>query len=347
MSVSDPGSSTASSATSVWTSVVQRCRNLARAREIGIFLVLAALCVGTTIGNPRFLAHVNLRGMELDASSLAVLAIGETMVVITRSVDLSVGSVTGLAAYVSGKVLATHPGVPVVGVVFAAVLVGAVCGLLNGVLVAIGKVPALVATLGTLYVIRGFDYWWVGSHQIVSTQIPTRYTNIETGRLLAIPYPVYVAAAIVLIVGWYLRSFRSGRELYAMGSDPAAAVRAGIDVRRRLLFAFLCSGMLAGLAGALYTARYGAVDSGIGTGSELNVIAAMVVGGVAIFGGSGSAYGAAIGAMLLTAIGSSLGVLGVNPYWVQALVGVMIVGSIALDRLLITRLSSRLRALPT
>jgi rhamnose transport system permease protein len=314
---------------------------LLRYREVGIFAVLLLLVVVAAAGNARFLGAVNLRGMELDWAALAILASGEAIVIITRNVDLSVGSAMGLSAYVAGKVVATHPHSPAIVAVLAAVGVGVVCGVVNGLLVAVARVPALVATLGTLYVIRGYDYYTVGSKQIVSAQIPSGYDNIVGGRFAGVPYPVYLALAVVLVAGFHLRTFRSGRDLYAIGSNPPAAARIGVPVRRRIFAAFVTSGALAGLAGALYTARYAAVDSGVGTGMELNVVAAAVVGGVAIFGGSGSVVGAAIGAALLTAIGSSLGVLGVSPYWVQAMVGVLILGAIAIDKLVVVRLATR------
>jgi rhamnose transport system permease protein len=147
----------------------------------------------------------------------------------------------------------------------------------------------------------------------------------------------------VLVAGYFLRSYRSGRELYAVGSDPAAARLSGIAVGRRVFAAFVVSGMLAGLAGALYAARFGTLDANAGSGSELDVVAAVVVGGVAIFGGSGSVYGAALGAVLLTTIGAALPVLGIDPFWQKAAVGALILAAIGLDRALAARLASRLK----
>jgi rhamnose transport system permease protein len=153
----------------------------------------------------------------------------------------------------------------------------------------------------------------------------------------------FIALVVVLIVGWCLGNLRSGREFYAIGSDPAAAVLYGIPSGRRIMVAFVVNGALAGLAGVLYAARFGTLDATDGSGMELQVVAAAVVGGVAIFGGSGTVYGAAIGAVLLTTIGSSLAVLRVSPFWQQAVVGMLIVGAIALDRLLSTRVARRLQ----
>jgi rhamnose transport system permease protein len=140
-----------------------------------------------------------------------------------------------------------------------------------------------------------------------------------------------------------LRSYRAGRDLYAIGSDPDAARLSGLPVGRRVFFAFVTSGALAGLAGALYAARFGTLDANAGLGSELNVVAAVVVGGVAIFGGSGSVYGAALGAVLLTTIGAALPVLGVSPFWQRAAVGALILVAIGLDRALAVRVANRLK----
>ena len=149
------------------------------------------------------------------------------------------------------------------------------------------------------------------------------------------------AVVVLVVAGFYLRSYRSGRELYAIGSDPDAARLSGIPVGRRVFAAFVASGALAGLAGVLYAARFGTLDANAGLGSELNVVAAVVVGGVAIFGGSGSVYGAALGAVLLTTIGAALPVLGINPFWQRAAVGALILAAIGLDRALAVRVANR------
>jgi rhamnose transport system permease protein len=154
---------------------------------------------------------------------------------------------------------------------------------------------------------------------------------------------VAITVVLVAVAAYALRSYRSGRELYAIGSNPDAAVLAGIPVGRRLFAAFVLSGAVAGLAGVLFTARYGTVDATAGTGFELQVISAVVVGGVAIFGGSGSVVGAALGALLLSTIGSAIVVLRVPSFWQQAIVGALLIGAIALDRLLALRIAAALR----
>jgi rhamnose transport system permease protein len=315
-------------------------------RELGILAALLLLVVVTVVANPRFLSGQNIRDLLISASILTVLAAGQTVVIVTRNVDLSVGSILGLSAYATGTLLVTAPGTPVALAVLAGIAVGALCGLLNGAIVAVAKVPSLVVTLGTLYAFRGLDSLWAsqsGRLQINAADLPSGFKAIAGARVLGIPVLFLVAVLVVVLVGHHLRSYRSGRELYGIGSDPEAARLSGIPVGRRVLAAFVVSGALAGLAGVMYAARFQTLDATAGTGQELTVVAAAVVGGVAIFGGSGSVYGAALGALLLTTIGAALPQLGLNPFWREAAVGALILAAIALDRSLSLRLARRLR----
>jgi len=314
-----------------------------RVRELGILAALALVVIVTTAVNPRFLSGQSVRDLLLNAAIIALLTVGQTLVVVTRNVDLSVGSVLGLTAFMTGTLFVGRPGLPVVVALLAGILVGIVCGAVNGAVTAVGKVPSLVVTLGTLYVFRGIDYAWAGGRQINAADLPDSLLTLGSGRLLGVPYLVAITVVLVAVAAFALRSYRSGRELYAIGSNPDAAVLAGIPVGRRLLAAFVLSGAVAGLGGVLFTARYGTVDATAGTGFELQVISAVVVGGVAIFGGSGSVVGAALGALLLSTIGSAIVVLRVPSFWQQAIVGALLIGAIALDRLLALRIAAALR----
>jgi rhamnose transport system permease protein len=236
------------------------------------------------------------------------------------------------------------PCIPIIAVFLIGALAGGFLGLINGALVAFGKVPALVITLGTLYIYRGIAVLWAGGNRINASDLPRDFLNLGTNSLLGIPYLTILALVVVLIAGWYMRNKRGGRELYAIGSDPEAAQLYGLKVTQRILVAFVLCGALAGLAGVLFAARYGTTNSQTGTGLELQAVGAAVIGGVAIFGGSGTVYGAAIGAMLLLTINRALPILGIQDFWQQAVVGVLIIGAIVLDRVLALRLSRRLVA---
>jgi rhamnose transport system permease protein len=314
-----------------------------RSREMSILIVLLLVIAAATVQTPSFLFSANSwRDLLLTPSILLVLAAGQAVVIITRNVDLSVGSVLGLTAYLTGRLFLEVPGLPIVAVVAAGVVAGGLLGLVNGLLVALGRVPALVITLGTLYIYRGIVLTWAGSDRINAGDMPRDFLRLGTRSILSVPVLFIVAAVVIGVVGYYLYAHRGGRELYAIGSDPDAAELYGLNVRRRVLAAFVLSGALAGLAGVMFAARYGTVSSGAGTGIELEAVAAVVIGGVAIFGGSGTVWGAAIGALLLVTIDRALPILGIPDFWQRAVVGALIIGAIVLDRVLSARQARKL-----
>jgi rhamnose transport system permease protein len=314
-----------------------------KARETGILIALVLVILVATVRNPSFLfSSDGFRDLLLTPSLLMLVAVGQAIVIITRNVDLSVGSILGLTAYLTGRLFIDVPGIPLIVVFLAGMGFGALLGLINGALVAFAKVPALVITLGTLYIYRGINVAWTGSDRINASDLPADFRGLGTGQLLGIPILTIIAAIVLVVAAWYLRNLRSGREFYAIGSDPAAAHLYGLRVTRRILTAFIVSGVLSGLAGVLYAARYGTVSSGAGTGWELQAIGAAVIGGVAISGGVGSVWGAAIGAYLLLTINRALPILGIEDFWQRAVVGALILGAIVLDRVLAVRQARKL-----
>jgi rhamnose transport system permease protein len=317
--------------------------NLLRSRELAVALVLAAAVVLTALKSESFVFSADgWRNLLVTPSMLVILAVGQAAVIITRNVDLSVGSVLGLTAYMTGRIFIEAPGTPIIVVVLAALGLGAALGLVNGVVVAVAKVPALVITLGTLYVYRGIFLTWAGSDRINASDLPDDFLALGNGQIASIPV-LWIAALVVLAaVGYHLYYSRGGREMYAIGSDPDAARLYGLPVTRRVISAFVLSGALAGLAGVVYAARYGTVSSGAGLGIELAAVGAAVIGGVAIFGGSGTVWGAAIGAALLVTINRALPVLGIADFWQRAVVGGLILAAIVLDRVLAVRRERRL-----
>jgi rhamnose transport system permease protein len=303
-----------------------------RARTFGIVGILALLVLVTTLIQSRFLSGSNIRFVLSDAALYALVAIGETFVVLTRNVDLSVGSVVGLSAYVSANMFQAHHGIPIPVVFVVGLGVGVACGAVTGIITAIGRVPSLVVTLAMLYIIRGADTIIVGSGQVVANSLPNSFINIFHATVLGIPDLALATAVAVTIAAYYLRSYRSGRDLYAIGSDPDAARLAGIPIAKRIFFAFVLSGAIAGLGGVVWATQYNTIDATAATGLELQIIAAVVVGGVAIFGGSGSVVGAALGALLLQTITTALNVLGVPSLWTEAIAGFLLLVAITLDR---------------
>ena len=330
-----PGSSAAS----------KLVRRIGTARETGILIALLLVILAATLANPNFLfSSDGFRDLLLTPSLLLLVAVGQAVVIITRNVDLSVGSIVGLTAYLTGRLFIDMPGLPIIAVFLGGVLMGALLGFINGALVAFARVPALVITLGTMYIYRGINVAWTGSDRINASDLPRDFRGLGTDSLLGIPILTIIAVVVLIGAAWYLRNLRSGRELYAIGSDPAAAHLYGLRVTRRVIAAFVVSGALSGLAGVLYAARYGTVSSAAGFGWELQAIGAAVIGGVAISGGVGTVWGAAIGAFLLLTINRALPILGIDDFWQRAVVGVLILGAIVLDRVLAVRQHRRLIA---
>jgi len=327
------------------TAVTKRLQAVGAAREFGILLALVLVVIAATVANPNFLFSADgWRDLLLTPSILVLVAVGQAIVLITRNVDLSVGSILGLSAYLTGRLFIDIPGIPILAVFVAAIVFGGLLGLINGALVAYAKVPAMVITLGTLYAYRGINVLWTGSDRVNASDLPKDFLALGTGQVLWIPILTVIALVVLVVIGWIMKNTRGGREFYAIGSDPSAAELYGLRVTRRLLIAFVSSGALAGLAGVLYTARYGTVNSQAGSGWELDAVGAAVIGGVAITGGVGSVWGAAIGAVLLLTINRALPILGIPDFWQRAVVGVLIIGAIVLDRVLAVRQKRKLIA---
>lgn len=323
--------------------VLSRFGSLVRSRETGIFLAFALVVAATTVKNPQFLfSGDGWRDLLLTPAIVAVVAIGQAVVIITRSVDLSVGSIVGLTAYLVGSLFVAVPGFPIPLVFLVGIAFGSLLGLVNGALVAFGRVPAMVITLGTLYAYRGINVVWTGSNRINASDMPRDFLALGTQQVLTIPVITILAVAILAMVGWYMANTRGGREFYAIGSDPDAAELYGLAKTKRVLIAFVASGAASGLGGVLFAARYGTINSQVGDGFELQAIGAAVIGGVAIVGGSGTVLGAVFGAYLLLTINRALPVLGIPDFWQRAVVGALIIGAIILDRVLANRQAKRL-----
>lgn len=314
-----------------------------RLRELPVIIALALLVLVTYLINPLFLTPQGVKDLLLNATIVMILAAGQTLLIITRNIDLSVGSMLGLVAFGTGSIFAAMPDIPIFAVFVIGMAFGALLGAINGLLVTAAKVPALVITLGTLYVFRGLNNAWAGGKQYFAGDRPDAFGALSVDTVLGFPIITLVAILVVAAVAVYMAGTRPGRDLYAIGSDPDAATAFGIKVSKRVFLAFLANGALAGLAGVLYASRFNSVGATTGTGMELTVVAAAVVGGVAIFGGSGSVTGAALGALLLTTITSSLTALRVDKFWQQAIVGVLILTAIIIDRVASLRTAKKLR----
>lgn len=303
--------------------------------ELLLVIVFAAL-------EPRFVSGDNVQSILFTAAILAMAVAGQTLVVLTGNLDLSVGSIMGLTAYVvfdlASRATALQPFVLLVAIAF-----GVVLGAINGFLVAVLQIPSIVATLGTLSIYRGFVSFYAQATEVTSGELPRWIRSLATARWLGLSSYVWLALAVVLVVGLVLRALPWGRQIYAYGSNPRAAYFYGLSSARIIITAYIGAGVIAAVVGLLLGAQVGNINSLLASGIELQVLAAVVVGGVSIWGGSGSVYGAAFGAVVLATINNGLVLLGVQEFYRLLFQGGAIVAAVAVDAVVQRRVQSATR----
>jgi rhamnose transport system permease protein len=313
-------------------------------RELVLLLLIIVVIIffGAQIENyynARFFNRVST-----SVAIIAVIAVGQTLVVLTRNIDLSVGSIVGFTAYFVGQQLADNNEMPPLTAVFMAIGVGAAMGAFNGLLVAYGRVPAIIVTLGTLALYRTMLVEYSDAQTVLTANLPQWLLDLPRANIaivgnLDVRLLVGVMVAVVLLFQLVLSYLPYGRRLYAIGSNPEAARIAGFPSQRIVFIAFVLCGALAGLAGFMFLARFGNITVVAGLGLELSSVAAVVVGGVNIFGGSGSVIGALLGAILIDLLENSLiRWLEISEFWRDALLGLLILLAVATDAVIMNRL---------
>jgi rhamnose transport system permease protein len=303
-------------------------------REFGIFLfILILLAIFGSI-EPRFFRSDNLSAILSSVGILMVVGAGQTLVIVTRNIDLSVGSTLGMAAMVMGMVARSRPDFPIMGLILIAMVVGGICGLINGFLVSFGKIPSIIATLGTLAIFRGAVFLVSDNVQIDPEDVPKDIISLATTSPIGIPW-LLIFALLAIVLVWFVSSQTLlGKRIYAVGSNPEGAISRGLSFNRITIMVFVFIGVLAGLGGVLYTARYATINpADVGRGLEFDVISAVVIGGTNIFGGSGTALGTALGCILIGILSNGLTVVGVSPFWKACATGFLILLAVAIDNL--------------
>lgn len=310
-------------------------------REMSLVLVVVGLFGLFSLLSNRFATGPTIGQIVTDMSIVVIVGVGEALVLFTRNIDVSIGSMVGVTAFFAADFAAKNPTLPLVFVVLVSCLVGLLLGAINGALVATLKVPSIMVTLGTLYIYRGFDSALAGSSQVTAQNLSPEYNKIASWTFFGFPGIFIYALAIAAIAHVFIKYTYSGRSMLALGSNPLAAEKLGIPSKRWVFFAFAMSGVLCGFAGVLWGARYGTVDSSVATGFELVVLAAVVVGGISVSGGNGSIPGVLVGAAILSIISIGLGLVNVSQFWLQAIQGAVIIAAIVFDMLIRRRVQSR------
>lgn len=297
--------------------------------------VLIAIVVVFQIMSPEFLSTTNIKNFSIDASTLLVIAIGMTFVIATAGIDLSVGAVLVFSQIVAATVLKGMPDAPLVALVVVGALVASGCGiawgLINGVLIAITRIPPLIATLGTLGAATGAGLLISDGVDIAGVPIALS-SKFGNGTVAGIPVIVLCALAVALIGGFLLTQTLFGRYTIAIGSSESAAERAGVNVKFHLIKVYVLSGLLSGLAGFLSLALFGSTTIAGHATDNLNSVAAVVIGGTSLFGGVASILGTVIGVFIPTILQNGFVIQGLQPYWQQIAVAVVLVVAVYLDQ---------------
>lgn len=296
-------------------------------REIAVALAYVGLLVLLGVAAPAFYRGDQFRAILVASSSVLVAAIGMTLVILSRNIDISIGSQFSLCGIFVGLLAQAGVPMPLVGV--GAVVIGGLLGAVNGGLIAGLGLPSIVVTLATMVIWRESLRWWREGEFVRGLPGGFQWFGIgqDAGQWLV----VGLSVAIFAIFAWCLNNLPAGRAVYATGSNPEAAFLAGIRPRRVVFSTFVLMGALTGLAALLHSVRFASVDPTAGTGLELQVIAAVVVGGVAISGGRGTLIGAGLGVLLLTTIRPALVFLGAEAHWEKAIQGAIILLAVAAD----------------
>ncbi len=308
-------------------------------QKYGIVFVLILMIIGLSIARPAFLSRANIFNVLTQSAIFGIMALGLTFVIISKGIDLSVGSLLALSGVIAAslgqsaeataKYFPNLPVMPVIVPIVAALLVGAFCGGISGFLIAKTRIPAFIATLGMMTVARGMALIYTDGKP-VSTLIPS-FTAIGGKLFNVLPIPVIIYFIMIIISSILLNRTRFGKNVYAIGGNITAAEISGVDVSKNLIMIYAYSGLLAGLAAVVFAGRVGSVHPGAATGYELTAIAATTIGGTSHSGGIGTIWGAFVGALVLAVVRNGLTLLGVDAYWQQVVEGVIIVVAVIID----------------
>lgn len=308
-------------------------RELLKKREFTLLLLIAVMLLLIVTQAPSFVGPENILRIINDTSILIMVSIGQFMVILTGGIDLSVGAIIGFSGMAASMMNQYFPDLPVLLILFAGMGIGTVLGLINGILIAYGKVPPIITTLGTMSIFRGFTFvmskgQWVTAHEMTKS-----YMNIPHGSFLGLSNLIWAGVIVALVMYYFMKYVRTGREIYAIGGNKVAALFVGVNEKKINIIVYSLVGLLSGLAGVMWTARYAAAVNETAIGFELYTVAACVLGGVSIAGGSGAVAGVILGALFLGILTNALPVVNLSPFYQLGLQGVVILGAMIINTL--------------
>jgi len=305
--------------------------SIVKFRELGLFIFIIILSIFIQLRNSSFLTLDNINDMIRNTVILSILSLGMMLVIVTRGIDLSIGATLALSGMVSALVVRENPGMNPILVVLLGIMIGLICGSTVGFLVSRGRVLPIIASLGMMNVFRGLTFMVSGGRWVSAHQMPDHFKAIATGSIMGINTMIMIALFIYLLFYYFVNYTRTGRYIYAVGSNPESAQISGIENSKILWMVYSLMGSLAGLSGVLWVARFASAQGDTAMGFELNVIAACVLGGVSISGGSGKISGVILGSLLLGILNNALPLIDVSPFWQQAIQGFIILFAVLVN----------------
>jgi rhamnose transport system permease protein len=305
--------------------------NIAKFRELGLLVFILLLSAGVQLRNPSFLTWENINDMVTNTAILSILAVGMMLVIITRGIDLSIGATLALSGMISAFTVSQYPDLHPILAIAIGVGIGLLCGMILGVLVAWLNILPIIATLGMMNVFRGLTFETSGGKWVSAHQMPASFKDIATGSLLGINNLIMIAIVIYVIAYYFVSQTRTGRRIYAVGSNPESAQISGIHTGRILWLVYTIMGGLSGLAGVLWVSKFASAQGDTASGYELSVIAACVLGGVSIAGGVGKISGIILGSILLGILNNALPLINVSAFWQMFIQGSIILIAVLIN----------------
>jgi rhamnose transport system permease protein len=303
----------------------------AQYRELALIGFILLLIVIISLQSPGFLTFDNFQDILLNISIFAMIALAQGMIIITRGIDLSVASTLALVAMMVSFVLKAYPETPVILIVLLGIGLGSVLGSVNGLIITVGKVPPIIATLGTLSIYRGLVFFYSNGDWVNPIDLPSGFKQLAKGMSLGLPNLVVVAIIVAVIAYVFLNHIQAGRDIYALGTNPEAAKISGIRTQQVTFMVYVISGIICGLAGVMWASRYEAAQTNTALGFELQTVAAAVIGGVSMLGGIGTVPGVLLGALLLGIIQNGLTLSSISQFWQLAVQGFLILLAVISD----------------
>ena len=315
------------------TEKVSLSASIARFREVGLLGFIILLSIVVQLRNSSFLTLENLNDMITNTAILSILAIGMMLVIITGGIDLSIGATLALSGMIAALTVGAYPNLNPILAILLGILVGVVSGGILGVIISKGGVLPIIATLGMMYIFRGLTFMVSGVKWVSAHQMPASFKGIATGSFLGVNNLILIAVITYLAFFYFINHTRTGRQIYAVGSNPDSAKISGINHDRIIWLVYTLMGGISGLAGVLWVSKFASAQGDTASGYELTVIAACVLGGVNIAGGSGKISGLILGSVLIGILNNALPLINVSPFWQMGIQGSIILIAVVLNAL--------------